>query len=302
MFTIGWVRFRLTGIMPERALLRLRRNGIALYEVKKIEKNQILFCVKRKDSEKVFAIYPNVWYNNSVYTPYQVEKLGFVGVLRYVEALKNRLGLLLGGLLCFVCVALCEPLVFEINFTASKVYAREAVKVLDEAGIRPFAPYQAGREDLVCAKLLALDGVEYCSVKKVGRSVAVEIRLSPFSKRETDGGVMQAKHSGKIVAMTVLRGAPLKKVGDTISEGETLVGNWYETLDGEHVRVEIIARVRIACTWEAHVQAESEEEAFAQGYLALNLSDGELKNSELVKTDNGYFVKMEYETIEKINF
>ena len=36
------VRFVIEGIMPERALLRLKRAGIAVYHVKKRQKNQIL--------------------------------------------------------------------------------------------------------------------------------------------------------------------------------------------------------------------------------------------------------------------
>ena len=56
-------RMIIEGLMPERALLRLRRAQIPIYNLKKIKKNQILFTVKRKDVEKVFAIYPNLCYN-----------------------------------------------------------------------------------------------------------------------------------------------------------------------------------------------------------------------------------------------
>ena len=59
-------RVLLEGWMPERALLRLRRAQIPLYNVKKIAKNRILFRVKRKDVEKIFAIYPNICYNKFV--------------------------------------------------------------------------------------------------------------------------------------------------------------------------------------------------------------------------------------------
>jgi len=302
IFSEGKERFRLTGLMPERALLRLHRAGIVVYQVKKVEKNQILFCVKRKDSEKVFAIYPNVCYNNSVYSPYQVEKLGAKGLLKYADNAKRRVGLLLGGLLCFAIVSLSEPLVFSVEYTASSVYARETQMALEESGIQLYRPYKSGKEDLVSAKLLALNGVEFCSIKKVGHRLLVEIRTSPFEERETDEGIMQAKHSGTIVAMTVLRGTPLKKAGEAITAGENLVGNWFETQEGGHVRVEIIARVRIACVWEGEIEAKTAEEAFAGAYLALQLSDGELKTSEVLERDGKYFVRMEYEVIERINF
>ena len=51
------------GNSPERALSRLQKAGICLLKVKKIKKNQILAIVTKKDSEKVFAIYPNLCYN-----------------------------------------------------------------------------------------------------------------------------------------------------------------------------------------------------------------------------------------------
>ena len=35
------VRFLIEGIMPERALLRLKRAKIAVYHVKKLQKNQM---------------------------------------------------------------------------------------------------------------------------------------------------------------------------------------------------------------------------------------------------------------------
>ena len=56
-------RILLEGNMPERALLRLRREKIALYHVRKTAKDRLLFSVNREDAEKIFAIYPKVCYN-----------------------------------------------------------------------------------------------------------------------------------------------------------------------------------------------------------------------------------------------
>ena len=44
------------GVQPEKALVRLQKAGIDVFHAKKIKKNQILFTVSKKDSEKVFAI------------------------------------------------------------------------------------------------------------------------------------------------------------------------------------------------------------------------------------------------------
>ena len=63
LFERGKEKILLEGLMPERALLRLRRAGIAVYNVQKIKKNRIVFLIKKKDSEKVFAIYPKMCYS-----------------------------------------------------------------------------------------------------------------------------------------------------------------------------------------------------------------------------------------------
>ncbi len=294
--------FILEGIMPERALLRLKRAGIPLYNVKKAQKNRILFQVKRKDSEKVFAIYPNVCYNNRVYSAYAVRRTAEFGIAKYITIAKRRVGMLLGGLLCMLLVLLSQPFVFEIEFTGTDIYAREAKMALEEAGIALFRPYAAGKEDLVCARLLALDNVEFCSVRKRGHRIVVETRLSPFPKYEKRQGVMSAGHSGTITAMTVLRGSPLKRLGDEVRRGDALVADYVEGIDGGQVRVEIIARVRIACTWAGVVEADSPEEAFAIGYLALGLGERDtLLKTEIMEKNGLYHVTIGYEAIEAWN-
>jgi hypothetical protein len=82
-----------------------------------------------------------------------------------------------------------------------------------------------------------------------------------------------------------------------------LVGGWFSSIEGEQVRVEPIARVCIACVYEAQIEAEDEECAFANAYLALDLSDfDEISKREITPKDGGYFVRIEYTAIEKINF
>ena len=54
------------GIMPERALSKLQREGICVYHAKKLKKNQILLSVKKKDTEKVFAISADMWYTKLI--------------------------------------------------------------------------------------------------------------------------------------------------------------------------------------------------------------------------------------------
>lgn len=288
--------------MPERALLRLRRAKIDLYSVKKVEKNQILFSVSKKDSEKVFAIYPNVCYNSNGYTPYTARKAGAEGLLRILDKVKSRIGLLLGGLLFLAGVCFADRLVFDVAFTGTQVYAREVRQVLERNGIKPFAAYPKGKEDLVCAELLRLHGVEFCSVQKKGGYVAVEMRLSPFVSLAPKRGDMQAKHSGTVLSITVLKGMPLKKAGDTVTAGDTLVGGWYEDKDGGQVRVEPIARAYIACVYENVFSTADESEAFANAYLDLALGAKDfITEKQIAQTQDGFKVTICYTVIETVN-
>ena len=295
-------RVLLEGWMPERALLRLRRAQIPLYNVKKIAKNRILFRVKRKDVEKIFAIYPNICYNKDETVAYKAQALGAEGVGKYLKMAKQRVGLLIGGVFCIAFALATQPYVLSVDFVGSECYRRETLQVLDEVGIRQFSPYVQGQEDLVCAKLLSLDGVEFCALKKVGNRLTVEIRLSSFPRLKTEMGNMYAKHTGQIQSMTVLRGSPHVKIGETVRKGETLVEDYFTTEQGGQVRVEIIARVCIACVWEGEVEAESEEEAFAKAYLVAMLTDNDtLQETTIENNGKTYRVKMIYQAIETMN-
>ena len=296
-------RLEIEGIMPERALLRLKRAGIGVYNAKKVEKNRILLSVKKKDTEKVFAIYPNVCYNRNASTPYTVRKLGGVGVGKAVETLSRRVGVLLGALLFCAGTLYADRFVFAVDFVGSSVYAREAYAALEQGGIKLFAPYRKEKVDWVCSQLLALEGVEFCSVQKKGMRVQVEMRLGELVKTQTEKGVMQAKHEGELLSLTVLRGTALKKTGETVRIGETLVGDWFSVEEGEQVRVEIIARARIACVYEAELRAESAEEAFAAAYLGLSpLGVDGITDKEITESAGLFHVKIFYTATETMNF
>ena len=48
-------KISLQGVMPERALLKLRRAGIDLFDIRKTQKNELVFVINKKDMQKVFG-------------------------------------------------------------------------------------------------------------------------------------------------------------------------------------------------------------------------------------------------------
>ncbi len=294
--------FRVEGTMPERALLRLRRGGISLYKAQKIEKNALLFQVKKKDIEKVFAIYPNLCYNRDSYSPYKVQKIGGVGFAKVVDFCQNRLGATLGALLFCALILFADGFVFGVELCGSQVYRREALLALAECGVSPFSRYPDGAEKEATAKLLALQGVEFGSVQKIGNRVRVEMRVSPLKIEIPKGESMLASCDGEILSITALRGTPLKKAGDTVAAGEPLVGNWLEGKDGERIFIEPIARAQISCRYRCLYAGLSEEEAFAKAYLELQIADrGEIVEKSLTQTEEGTLVELSYLLTERVN-
>jgi hypothetical protein len=203
---------------------------------------------------------------------------------------------------CILTLA-ADSFVFGIEFVGTDVYAREVAQTLNENGIRLFAPYKKGKEDMITAKLLTLDYVDFCSVTKKGGRVRVEMRTSPFTTPLLTAGQMRAKHTGEIIAITALRGTALKKAGESVCVGETLVADYF-SLEGEgQVRVEPIARVKIACVYEGlHSTADSMQQAFAEAYLALQLTEkDEIVQTDITQIDDVFHVKINYVVIESMN-
>lgn len=296
-------KLEVRGLMPERALLRLRRAGITLYDVEKTGKDCLRLRVESKEIEKVFAIYPKACYNENSYAPYKVQSLGRTGVGKYLDFAWKRIGFTIGAPLFFAAGLYADGFVFGVEFSASKVYQREAYALLEEYGVKPFSRYQSGNEDLICSKLLSLEGVEFCSVKKSGLRVVVEMRLGDSLKSEVKKGDMQATHTGEILSITALKGTPLKQIGDTVRVGETIVGGWIETADGERKGTEVIARASIACAYECAVSANDEKEAFAVAYLQAEITqEDRITATQTVATEAGYAVRIEYVAIENMNF
>lgn len=302
LFSWGKHVFCVEGENPERALLRLKNAQIPVYNVKKTQKNRILFRVNAKESEKVFAIFPNVCYNIGEYTSYTIRKIGTVGPVKYVEKLHRRIGLFIGALLFCVLQLYTDTLVLGVKFVGSQTYAREALATLHANGIKPFACYDAEKTDVVCATLLRCSGVEYCSVQKRGYFVYVEMRTSPFARATRVQGDMRATRSGTLLSLTALSGTVLKNAGEKVERGEPLVGAYVCTQEGEQRKTDVVARAYIACEYEETLAAETEEQAFAMMYLQLQLSDSDqIQAYTIVKAEQGYCVKCTYTVVQTLN-
>ena len=283
--------------MPQRALLKIKRNQIPVYDLQKKDETRLECSVENAYLSKLFTIYPP-----TASGAFTVTDLGARGIGKRLSAISKRLGLLLGVTLFCIGTVFAQQFVFSVEFVGTEVYRREALSALEENGFKPFTVYQTGKEDLVCARLLSIPDVEFCSVQKVGTRLRVEMRLHTLPPPKLQTGDMFSKRTGTVLSITALKGTLAKGVGDKIERGETLVHSWYFVEGRGQVSVEVIARASIACVYEQEITATDEAEAFAKAYLQLDLKDGDkLTGKRIEKTKNGFFVRIEYTAIESMN-
>ena len=298
-------QFILEGVFPERALLRIRREGIPLFHVKKVQKNQILFSIKRKHTEKVFAIYQNVWYNIAEGCPYTLKRVGANFPRRIQQTLTQRVGLAIGAI-CFVLLCLfSQNYIFRIEILGTNVYKREIYQALEDGGLTLYSRYDSANNARICANILRLDGVSFCTLKKQGVTLIVEVQSNPFTKPQQIQGDMRSCYQGEILSLCVLKGTPLVKAGEKVQVNQALVGGYFQTQEGKRVDTEVLAWAKIGCEYQAEIQAQTVEEAFAVAYLSLGDSQNvSITNSDVVAVENvdgAFYVRIQYTVTQSIN-
>ena len=129
-------KIEIEGVMPERALLRLKRVGVPLYAVKKTAKNRLTLRLRKRDLERAFALFPSAQADG--FAAYKLTDFGAVGLGGRIEKLAQRTGLLLGGLLFAITTLYADRLVFSVEYVGTSVYARETRIALEQAGVKLF--------------------------------------------------------------------------------------------------------------------------------------------------------------------
>ena len=292
-------RWLVEGLMPERALDRLQKAGIPLFKAKKIKKNGIVFHIMKKDMEKAFAIYPNMCYNNIRGSVYTFTRVGAPTTReRNVKRIRT-LGILL-GICVFLAFSLASTkLIFKVEFLGATVYKREVLAILKESDVQVFIIYEKGREEEFLPKILSLDGVEFCSVQKKGNTLRVEIRQTPLSQLKREQGDLIAPKNCVLQSAVALSGTTLKKVGDEIKEGDSIVGGFFINAEQSKTQTEVVAQAKLLCVEK--ILCEDKQSATAQAVLFVESMGGEICSIEMEKIENGVIATIKYTLVIKKN-
>ena len=264
-----------TSLTAYRVPDKLAREGIPVLSVRKTQKNGITFEVASKDRKKVFAILRGSCYN--------VEKIRFRAFSAFAELCVRSAGLLVGAALFLLLVLGAQTRVLKIEVVGNGAfYEAEVMSVLERGGVKHFsaAPKETGA---LCAEILSLPRVSYCSIAAKGGVVTVEVRVSDENAL-LESVPLLSPATGVVEELVVVRGTARVSVGDRVEKGAAIVD--CAALYGEtERRVVVIARVKISFP-VAQEYGGSEADARASAYLEF----GEISDIKVEQTEKGWLV------------
>lgn len=291
------------GSSPEYCLNRLKREKIRIFRAEKTEKNKILITLSQKDAEKVFAIYPRIWYNDEKDSPYVVLKEQKTGFSKTVSLLKKRVGLWLGILAFFCIVSVSDSFIFDVRMTGDTTYRTEAIRLVREVGLSKGDRDSLKKRTTLERALTKLDKVSFASVKKDGKILYLNVRLSPFSDKDTKTGALRSAYVGTVEEIVVLRGTKGVFVGEQVKIGQPLI---YDYIlfgnEGEEQKAKTVAVgfCKIAVESEWKIEAENEKEAVKKALFLAG--DGENEAVKTEQKDGKYVVKIRSVRLQTINY
>lgn len=296
----AYENYEIKSLTVNRALNKLAKAGVEVFNAKKIDKNCIRFSVKAKDSRKIFAIF-----QSSCYTINRCKEKGLKKLLSFAL---YRIGAIIGVLLFLFLVCFSQRFVFKVEVTGSgSHYKREIENLLQEQGLCFFSVFDKEKASLARSQILKLPAVSYCSVQKSGGVIFVSVEISAETPKRVPIKNLVAKYSGTLIQLITIRGTPLFSEGDKVEKGDILVSG-YELYNDEKIPTPSIAKAiikgEVVCQHSANEESEkSLSEAYAKALLLVEGCDILNKSASVERVEDTfvYTIKVEYTAIIAVN-
>lgn len=263
---------------------RLRSNSISPLKIEYSEENEIILSVRARDSDKVFAILQNMWYNKVL------EKVGFSG---FVDKLIKNLVPLIMTVIFIATAYFADLFVFRIDINGVKADKKARIlKLIGESGCTAISFANSGQcrylSDLIVENI---DGCELVTVKKYGNRLIIDVisDIKPPQKI-TKTEAVYAEKSGVIVKLMVLSGTPLKKVGDRVNIKEALADGYYTDGEGNRIYCGAYAKYVLLCSATVTMtepKAKEESEVKAAAEFITGIDDADVVGFSVAKSVQG---------------
>ncbi len=259
---------------------RLKKRGVKIYKITQKKELQRIIRVSCFDSEKVFAICQNMWYNK------KLKRNGFIGVLDY---LKRYLPFFLFAVIFTVLAFVADGYVFKLSVNGASQSSRAKIfALLDDMGVEtPCLKSEIDGKEIEKRLYQVFDGVDFVTVKKSGNRLIIDLICGKdLIKKSEKTNKIIAKRSGVITRLGVYSGTCLKQVGDSVVAYETIAEGFYVEGEGENqIRVETDCKgsYDLTCQVVVNVESTDEDGAIFTALLSSGIDQACLLNSEVIK-------------------
>lgn len=255
-FVQGYVEFETRGEFPERLFNILSKNNITVFDLKRID-NKMCGKISIKDYFKIKQYHKKC----SVVT--RVKKRH--GLPFVLKKNRNRIGFLVGFLLCLVVLKILSSMVWNVTVNGNvNISDTEIIEVCEELGIKEGVFKSTIDTRLMSTKIpMEIDGIAWCAVNIEGVRATIEITEERVAEQEEKLPCnLVAKSDGVIVGTEVYNGAIKVKIGDAVTAGDLLVSGIIDYTNGtssfEHSSGKVYAKVQKELSYLAtYIQTEN---------------------------------------------
>lgn len=266
-FIRGWVSIEIQGTFPESVLNACAARNIEFWGVRKPDRYTLRMNVRKKQAAVVMAV--------ARHCQCQVNWTKDGGAPVAWRKLRIRYALLAGAIACLAVLTVSSAFVWEIRVEGNETLSTgEIVRALDDCGVRigSFWPAFTGdslRNDL----LLRLPELRWAAVNYDSSTITVIVRErteKPDMVYEDIPTHLVASKPGLVSNLSVLKGYPTVKVGQTVLAGESLVSGAVPSTFGDTRLVHALGTVE-ARTWY-EIRADLSVQAAGKQYTGRETS------------------------------
>lgn len=284
----------------ETVIKKLSKNKIAIFNVKK-QKNTVIFQVREEYIKKVFAIFSHPCYNMVIRDISEKSK--------YLSFTAKRFGVFVGCVLFVALSVFSQSFILKIKVTGSGSYLKDdIISLMRENGVEEGKYFFGLNKPVAESSILALPNVTFCSVKKSGAILVVDVQAEGGEGgfEQINRAPLHAEVSGRVANIVALCGTIAVNVGDEVQVGDALICPYEVGADGNLYDCVVVGYAEITCSKTLSVNAQSEsEESLKDAYSAtlVYTENPEIISHTVKRIDNGvvYEITFSYSHVCSIN-
>ena len=227
-----FVHVSLKGVNLNRIYKECKKNNLELFNIDRKDYKNIEFDIKTNNIKTLKII------ANS--QKYEYKEANNSSIFKLLNFLKFRFGILIGTLFFVIVNIFSSFFVWDIKiYGNSKVTNAEILQVLKNQNISVGGVYKSSNlENIETTLTNSIESISLCSVIKKGTSIIVNIKekleIGDITSINADNDIVAIKNM-TIIDLNVVSGTALKKVGDSVKAGETIVASYIINNKGEKV-------------------------------------------------------------------